>query len=133
MAFSPLQGLTPHALSPLLLTTLLAAQALAQTSPATRPARPDPLDPKAPVPELRYVSSLAQTLPGGDDKPVSWRDANDAVARIGGWRVYAREALQADPARPTPPGLPAAATPQAPATTAPSKSAGPAGHAGHKP
>ena len=122
MAFSPLQGLTPHALFTLLLTTLLAAQALAQASTATRPARPDPLDPKALVPELRYVSSLAQSRPGGDDKPVSWRDANDAVARIGGWRVYAREAQQAD-----------AAPPVAPAPPAPSKPAGPAGHAGHQP
>lgn len=38
----------------------------------------------------------------------SWRDANDTVTRIGGWRAYAAEAQAAQPSRPAesahPPG-----------------------------
>ncbi len=32
----------------------------------------------------------------------SWRDANDEVGRIGGWRAYAKEAAPADGATPAP-------------------------------
>ncbi|MBC7378421.1 MAG: hypothetical protein H7346_13450 [Burkholderiaceae bacterium] len=67
---------------------------------------------------LSYESSFAQYRRLGDEKPVSWRDANDTVARIGGWRVYAREAQQPDPA-------PAATSPITPATAL-AKSATPA-------
>lgn len=112
----------------LLFTTLLAAQAQAQPTSATT-TRPDPLDPKARVPATRYESSLAQFRRSSDDKPVAWRDANDAVARIGGWRVYAREAQQPDPASSTMP-RPAQAPASAPAATA---KPAPAGHGGHKP
>jgi hypothetical protein len=90
-----------------LLGLSLAALA-AQGQTAVRPARPDPLDPKARVPVLSYESPFKAYRRPGDDKPVSWRDANDTVTRIGGWRVYAREAQQPDPA-------PAAAT-SSPAT-----------------
>ena len=117
----------------LLFTLLLAAQAQAQ-SPTT--LRPDPLDPKAQVPVVRYSSPFAQYRPLGDDKPVAWREANDAVARIGGWRVYAREAQQADPAaadRPAAPPAQAPAAPPAPAPAAtPAAKPMPPGHAGHK-
>lgn len=35
-----------------------------------------------------------------DDQPLSsWTDANETVARIGGWRAYAREAQQFERAR----------------------------------
>jgi hypothetical protein len=119
----------PCALPSLLLTALLAAQAQAQPTATT--ARPDPLDPKARVPATRYESSLGQVRRIGDDKPVAWREANEAVARIGGWRVYAREAQQPDAPASTPPAVApaqsAASTPTA--TTKPA----PAGHGGHKP
>jgi hypothetical protein len=94
MVPNPMRRRSPCALPSLLFTLLLAAQAQAQ-SPAT--TRPDPLDPKAQVPSVRYESSFAQFRRIGDDKPVAWREANDAVARIGGWRVYAREAQQPEP------------------------------------
>ena len=120
----------PRALPSLLLTALLATQAQAQPTTTTA-ARPDPLDPKAQVPAMRYESSLGQSRRSGDDKPLAWRDANDAVARIGGWRVYAREAQQPDAPPSTPPAVApaqsAASTPTA--TTKPA----PAGHGGHKP
>lgn len=115
-----------RALPTLLCSAFLAAQSLAQPAP-TAP-RPDPLDPKATVPALRYDSVTAQYRRLSDEKTVPWRNANDAVARLGGWRAYAREAQQADaptpavPATQTPTGMPADAT----------HKPMPAGHGGHK-
>ena len=97
-------------LSALLISAVLIPAAQAQPLNANRP---DPLDPKARVPATRYESSIAPVRRSGDDKPVAWREANDAVARIGGWRVYAREAQQADPVA----AEPATAAGQAPAST----------------
>ncbi|MCR5864609.1 hypothetical protein [Aquincola sp. J276] len=122
----PMRRRSPCALPSLLFTLLLVAQAHAQ-SPA--PTRPDPLDPRAQVPSVRYESSFAQFRRIGDDKPVAWREANDAVARIGGWRVYAREAQQPDPATAEKPAAPSQAPASAPAPAAPPM---PAGHSGHK-
>ncbi len=104
-----------------LLSGLAAAAATAQADPAPRSARPDPLDPRASVPTVVYQSSFARYRLLGDEKPVSWREANDTVARIGGWRVYDREAQQPDAA--------AAAKPAGPAS-APMPMTG--AHGGHK-
>jgi hypothetical protein len=103
------------------------AQALAQPAPAVR--RADPLDPRAAVPALRHESALAQYRRFSDDKTASWRDANDAVARIGGWRAYAREAQQPE-APASAPVLPAAKPPNGmPADM--TRQPVPAGHGGH--
>lgn len=127
-------GRLPRALPCVLLTMALAAPAQAQPVPPG--ARPDPLDPNASVPALRYSSSLAQHRSGGDAKPLSWKEANDAVARIGGWRVYAREAQQPDPASTAKPATEApvpnpAAMPANPAQTRPAGPTGPSSHGGH--
>ncbi len=99
----------------------------------------DPLDPKAKVPALVYESSLARFRPYGEAKPIAWREANDTVNRIGGWRAYAREAQQADaPGEQVPlTQAPPTQAPQAqPPKAQPPKEAGkpPAapGHGGHK-
>lgn len=132
MVPTPTHRRRPCALPSLLLIALLAAQAQAQPTATT--TRPDPLDPKARVPAARYESSLGQVRRIGDDKPLTWRDANEAVARIGGWRVYAREAQQPDPApSTTPAAAPAQAPASAPADTAKPAPAGHGGHGGHKP
>ncbi|MDZ7811593.1 MAG: hypothetical protein U5L74_00070 [Ideonella sp.] len=86
----------PRALLALWLSTLLAAHAQSQSQPADAP-RADPLDAKAKVPELRYESPLASFRRLDNTTPVPWRDANDLVTRIGGWRVYTREAHQPAP------------------------------------
>ena len=124
----------PRALLGMVLSVALAAPALAQSMPPS--ARPDPLDPKASVPASRYSSSLAQHRSGGDAKPVSWKEANDAVARIGGWRVYAREAQQSDPVSAAKPATAAplpnpAAMPAEPAQTPPAGPTSPSSHGGH--
>lgn len=116
----------PRALPSLLCSILLTAQALAQPTPTVR--RADPLDPKAAVPALRYESAMAQYRRPSDEKTVSWRDANDTVARIGGWRVYAREAQQADPPASAPPALRQPSGMPADMTQKPM----PAGHGAHK-
>ena len=133
MVPTPTRRCRPCVLSSLLFTLLVAAQAQAQSSSTPRP---DPLDPKAQVPSVRYESALAQFRRIGDDKPVAWREANDAVA-IGGWRVYAREAQQPDPAAAVKPAAPLQAPASAPApapTPAPAAAAKPApsGPSGHK-
>lgn len=84
----------------LLLSALTAAHAQPPSPPDTRSARPDPLDAQASVPALRYVSPLAAYRRVGEDSPVSWREANDLVTRIGGWRAYTREAQLPAPAAP---------------------------------
>lgn len=101
---------------------LLTATAHSQPAPAAKPpsaapaSKPDPLDPFARVPVLRYESALKSGKTAGDDKPVSWRDANDTVTRIGGWRVYLREAQLPEPAAATPPPAATALPPGAPAS-----------------
>lgn len=76
--------------------SLAAAGAAAQT-----PARaPDPTDARAVVSPATHVSPLSAYRRLGDETPLPWREANDRVGRIGGWRAYAREA--AAPAAPSP-------------------------------
>ena len=118
-----------------LCTFALAAQAQGASSqigvnPAPT-ARPDPLDAKSSVPALSYRSSFSRFRAFSDDKPVFWREANDAVARIGGWRVYAREAQQPEA---TPSGMGAPAGPKPGGTgkdNPPSMPMAPS-HGGHK-
>ena len=103
------------------------SQAKTPAPMAANAARPDPLDAQASVPASGYRSPLAQYRRLGDDPPVAWREANDTVTRIGGWRAYAREAQQPDAAPAAKPVENApAAKPNDPAKTMP------AGHGGHK-
>jgi hypothetical protein len=68
---------------------------------------------------IAYRSSLADYKRDRDPDLASWREANDAVGRIGGWRAYAREARPSEPARKQP------AMPQTPSTSAPARAAQP--------
>ena len=105
-----------------------ASPSAADTAPA---ARPDPLDAKASVPALTYRSPFSRFRGLGDDKPVSWREANDAVARIGGWRVYAREAQQPDATR-SGTHAPTAPKPGGAGKAAPQPMPMPPAHSGHR-
>ena len=52
---------------------------------------PDPLDAQAATPALHYQSPL-KAYQGFTEQPLhDWREANDLVGRIGGWRTYAQE------------------------------------------
>ena len=145
--------LTPRSLLaaawlPAAVMALTALTALtAQAQPGALGTRPDPLDPKASIPTLVHPSSFSQYRRLDEGKLISWRDANDTVTRIGGWRVYAREAQQPDLAAPMAPDAAPSAAPSASAPTArPARPASPAsapksnemvkpmpaGHGGHK-
>jgi hypothetical protein len=111
------------------LLTAIAVPIWAQPAPR---ALPDPLDPAVAVPRVSYQSSLRDYKPLAEQRVGSWKDANDTVTRIGGWRAYAREAAQGDQAAPAPAAAAsgdARPAPAAPAASAASKPAG--GHAGH--
>ena len=41
-----------------------------------------------------WRSAFDSYQPFTDEKTLSWRQANDTVQRVGGWRAYAREAAQ---------------------------------------
>ena len=84
----------------------LSLAALAQAQPA-RPVS-DPLDPKAAVPPAQHRSAMSGYRPLAEAPVGLWKEANERVNRIGGWRAYAREAA-----------APAAAAPAASAPAAP--------------
>ena len=132
----------------LMLPLLWALCASAASAQSTMPPPRSPADPgnaQAAVPAVAYRSALSGYRRLGADTLLPWREANDEVARIGGWRAYLREASQAQSApqpaaqaaqQPTalPAGPPSpagqAVTPAA-AASAPPAAATPM-HSGHK-
>ena len=86
----------------LLVSTLMFGHAGAQTKPPAVAA----VAASAPV-----KSAFEGYQAYSDDTMTSWKAANDEVARIGGWREYAKQAQQ-------PEGAPAATTGE---TTPPAK------------
>lgn len=68
------------------LPALSASVALAQENSA------------AAAPKLKYRSVFNQYQAYSEQPVAPWRETNDAVEKIGGWRVYAREARQPDAA-----------------------------------
>jgi len=62
------------------------------------------------APSIQYQSPFKDYRPLGEDKRIPWKAANDEVGKIGGWRVYAREASVDNAAKesmpPQPPGKP---------------------------
>ena len=68
--------------------TLLAGHASAQTKAPALAAPPAAAAP-APAP---FKSAFEGYRAYSDDKMTDWKAANDEVARIGGWREYAKQA-----------------------------------------
>ena len=85
--------------------TFLLGMGSAHAQGATRTAKPDPLNAQAVVPALVHTSAFAAYRRYADAAPIAWKEANDTVTRIGGWRAYAREAAES--------AAPAAAAPAA--------------------
>ena len=52
---------------------------------------PGPLDSTAATPALEYQSPLNAYQPFREPELSNWREANELVGRIGGWRTYAME------------------------------------------
>lgn len=86
------------------------APTLAQPRPPATAAstvpRADPMDAQAEVPTLVHESAFLRYRRLGADRPLGWREANDTVGRIGGWRTYAREAQAPTGAGSAPPATP---------------------------
>jgi hypothetical protein len=58
---------------------------------------PDPLDAQAATPAVHYQSPL-KAYQGFSEQPLhDWREANELVGRIGGWRTYAQEPYAQEP------------------------------------
>jgi hypothetical protein len=74
---------------------LCAGGVAAQSRPSAMSAR-DPLDAAQPVPAIQHRSAIATHRRHAEQALVPWREANDTVARIGGWRTYAREVSPGD-------------------------------------
>ena len=138
--FRPFVAVVSTTLGTTLAVLVTPVSANAQAQPQTqqaRPAgdlRPDPLDAQASIPPLVHASAFLQYRRLADAPVGAWRDANDTVTRIGGWRVYARDAaLPASPAASMPAGSASApgAKPAEPAQALPVPGAKDP-HAGHK-
>lgn len=87
--------------------TLVMPLAFAQSG--SGPATPDSKSAAPSSVALGYRSAFADYRAYSEQPVVSWRDTNENVGKIGGWRVYAKEALQADGASapaPAPPPQP---------------------------
>ena len=78
--------------------TFLLGMGSAHAQGATRTAKPDPLNAQAVVPALVHTSAFAAYRRYADAAPIAWKEANDTVTRIGGWRAYARESAEPSPA-----------------------------------
>ena len=84
-----------------LLQLVLSGILLLLTGTATAQPAADAAQPSLPS-KLQYVSPLRAYKPYADQPVESWREANDRVGRIGGWRAYAKEAQMGQPAKDAP-------------------------------
>ena len=76
---------------------------------------------------LTYRSAFADYKPYAEQAVTPWRQSNDTVGRVGGWRAYAKEAREPAPAVPVAPAAPAAAA------SRPVPASGHGGHHGGRP
>ncbi|MBC7610991.1 MAG: hypothetical protein H7228_15715 [Polaromonas sp.] len=84
-----------RALWPLIAFLGLAASAVyAQTGVGTAPA----VTASAPTAPPAFSSVFDTYKPYTEEKTANWKQANDTTARIGGWRAYAKEAAEPNPA-----------------------------------
>ncbi len=104
-----------------MVSMLAGAGSAGATGPVTRA---DPADPKAAVPAARYVSPLSGYRGFAEQELAPWREANDLVRGLGGWRAYASDKVPDLP--PLQGTRPRPETPAAKPATEP-------GHSGHHP
>jgi len=104
----PISSNWPAALA-FLAASLWAAQATAQPAAVAAPP-PANLQAPADAGPPAYRSALEGYQAYTDEKMLDWTKANDTVARIGGWRAYAKEAspsqAPADSTQPDPGAAP---------------------------
>ena len=74
----------------------IASATLPIAAQQSTPNPENPLSPAASVPAVTYQSPFADYRPMVDQKIGNWKDANDNVNRVGGWRTYLKEAQEPD-------------------------------------
>ncbi len=84
------------------LLTVLVLPLWTGVAHAQTPAPPATTTQAAPA---AFRSALEGYQPYTDEKIDPWKEANDKVGRIGGWREYAKQAAQAAPGPQTPDAL----------------------------
>ena len=77
----------------------LPATAQVDTTPLTTRAAPSSSS-QLPNAALSYRSAFEGYLTFRDEKPLPWKDTNNTVEQIGGWRAYAKEAPEPKPNAP---------------------------------
>jgi hypothetical protein len=76
---------------PLLVATTLFAQKVAPAESSTSAPTKQDTDPPA------FSSALEGYRPFSDEKQIPWKEANETVRQVGGWRAYAKEAAAPTP------------------------------------
>ncbi|SDN94515.1 hypothetical protein [Polaromonas sp. JS666] len=89
---------------PLLAYGLVLISALPGLSTAQSPAPAVTPAPTTASPPPAFRSAMDGYKPYTEEATANWKEANDTTARIGGWRVYAKEARQAQAPEAAPPG-----------------------------
>ena len=87
-------------MKPIFKTVAVSAALCASATLSYAAATPNPDVADSPTPPMQYKSPFKDYRPLGDDKRTPWRDANDEVGKIGGWREYLRESQEANKAAP---------------------------------
>lgn len=78
----------------LLLSGLLLSSSLANAQSVTTGGTAVP-EAAAPADfQLQYFSVFTHYYPFREQPVLSWQESNDTVGKIGGWRFYARDAIQ---------------------------------------
>ena len=85
-------------LFPMLWSACMAATAIPAWADSTAGGRrADPQDATASVPQAVYRSPFESYRAFGEEKLKPWKEVNDTVGSIGGWRAYAKEAQAPGP------------------------------------
>lgn len=90
---------------------LTAAMPMALAQSGSEPATLDSKRAATSSIALSYRSAFTDYRAYSEQPVVSWREAIENVGKIGGWRVYAKEALQVDGASAPAPSPPPQAKP----------------------
>lgn len=83
---------------------LAAVMPMASAQTSSQPTTPDVKNTASSAGTLSYRSAFADYRAYSEQPVVSWVDANEQVGKIGGWRVYSKEAHQSDDAPAPVPG-----------------------------
>lgn len=115
------------------IAAVASAAALAQAGQSQSSVVSGPSLNSADAPALTYRSVFEGYQPFADEKIIGWKQANETVREIGGWRAYAKESRQTESGASGQPQAPQA-SPQSPVKPQPAQAPASGGsnpHGGH--